>query len=928
MLKSILLFLLLIILIPAFAQNLTEGITLSVDKDPTYDQKKIISSILKITNTTTEDFQGYIALGLPNGLKALSGDSIRISVPRGEKTFVPVRLIETGTAAAGKATVSIKLLTNNKSILRQQNTTVLIKDNNNLSLITDTPTILVTNSSDSIKISVTVSNNGNKNQFVTIVFGLPDQNGQRYFIERQKMISVKESQTFQISVIPTSYILNHSSVPIHVTAFRGTQKDLIDNSLITIQSVVSNRKYTNPEDFTSFQGSEITTVFRQVGSFANSIQILGNGKIDLPDGNLAIKANVYKTNTQNEFIASNTAVSYHLHENKLVLGNINEVMEFSIFGRGISGTLATKENKKSITAGLVDGNFNLFSPLPLGRHGYSAYAIAALGNQNTEKTLKANLLYRDSPYELSKHIMTGVERYLYINKDWNVNFQVHTALTNFNNGEQLKPSLSSSFQYSGRLNQFRLNGNYYFSTSYFPGNRRGNIQLQQIVNRQFENGANLWANVYFMHLSPKYLHYAYHSLSKNTLANIGYGFPKYRNLSFNIGYQAQLENSNTLSALLGEEFQAKGIAVSANRATFLLNWHSPNYKNLLSLNTETGYAEYSTEPAKAKFQTRLTSSYNYRWLNINATYQYGGFFLSEYIASLGTGQPFKRLALNATINHNFLNDKLSSNIGIGYSKDYIMGNTPSVMSNLKYFPNKKYSFFTNFSWYNYNLISMPARSLATIETGITRKFIDNHATSTRKAKVKVFLYLDRNGNNTYDRADIPAKNYFVGIGSSAFVTNNDGNAFYNMVPYGVYTINPISENGWFYDGGQIVINEKNETYQIPLRQMGSFYAQILYNYDDQRSVQFKSKASGITFIISQNNQVIKRINTDENGKTQEFLPSGHYQIELDVNTLPENTYCNQPIQVFEVSSGNITTLPSFYIEVKARKINIKRFGEG
>lgn len=914
----------------SYAQTKSGELIMSVEKDATYDQKKIISSIVKLKNQTNANFSGFITLSLPQGLKAISSDTILAQVDKSDSTFIPIRLIETGSAPAGRTSITLKLLDQNKKLLRQQSNSIYIQDNNAMKLDIENQSVFVTNDRDSIRIKAVVTNLGNKNQYVTVVFGLLNDVGQRYFIEQKKMIPLKSEAVFNMSFLPSEYIFRQQNTNVSVTALRGTQKDLIDNSLVTIQTVNSTRSYRPPQDLNYglyYANNSITAMFRQIGDFANAFQLMGNGNINLPVGNIALRGNLYKSNTQDEIVATNTAISYQLNNHEFTIGNINEVLEYSLFGRGASITLGTKEMKQSLKVGFSDANFNLFSPRPFLENGYSVFGVGTLGNRNSGKVYKADFLYRDSPLENATHTMIGGESQMFINNDWNLRVQAHGAISNYSGENSTKPSFSTALQYSGRIKEYNLNGNYYFSTDYFPGNRRGNAQAHQMISRPLAKGAAIWANVFFMNLSPKYVQYTSSILTRNIISNIGYTFPKFKTMNLGLGYQNQAENSNAYNIILSENQPADILNTQAHRGTLLLNWHSPNYKNLITIQTEAGAAKYSTENATSKTQLKVNTSYTYKWFNLNSTYQYGSFFLSEYATSTVNGKPFKRLTVNASVNKTLANNKLITNIGAGYSKDYIMGNTPSLLANLKYLINKKYHVFTNSSWYQYTFLNQPSRDLFSVEGGLTYNFNDNYVSTAKKSKVNIFVYLDKNSNNVYDRGDVPAADYFVSIGETSFVTNIDGKFTYKMVPFGNYSIKPIKDNGWFYEGGTLFVSNLSVKQKIPLKQMGSVSTSIIYNFDEQKSLEFTPKAGGIAFSIFKDGHLTTRLSTDDLGKIMEFLPSGKYHMELDATTLPENTYSNNTTRDFEISSGKITALPAFEIEVKSKRINIKRFGD-
>lgn len=923
--KSLLIYILTHVVISSvIAQQQNAGISMSVQTDQNYQEHKIFSKIIRLKNYLNQDFNGFLTVDVPPGIKSISGDSIRVFIPKGDSTFLPVRMTQFGHSPAGRASITLKLLDQSKGLLRQQSTYLQIQEDNSIKLIVEEPTVYIFNNRDSIKVNVTVENLGNTSQYISVIYGIPDPNGNKIFIEEKQVIPMKSEAKFTARFQPHAHLLRHENVPVSIIVTRGNQKDPVANSVVNLRNVQSSKTFNSSESFFwgLNQSNSLTASYRQIGSFTNAFQLLGHGSLNLPVGNLELVGNLYKSNTQDEIVATNTSLSYHLNNHKLTVGNINEVLEYSLFGRGASMVLANQDNKKSLKVGFVDANYNLTSPIPLLNNGFSVFAIGKLGNEFAGNELRINTLYRESPLENANHSLVGIEGRKYLNNRWSVNYQLNGGASTYHAQNETKPSFSSALQYNGNLKTLRLNGNYYYSTDYFPGNRRGTTQINQGFLKELSRGFTVWANLFYMNLQPRYYHYASDLKTQNLLTNVGIGLPRIKRTTLNLGFQSQSEFSNTYRFIINDE-SSPLLSSKSNRGSLLINWISPNFRNMISIQSEIGVAKFS-QTVDYKNQMKVISAYTYKWFNLNVNYQKGSYFLSEYISTLSYNREFERLSVLGNVTHNTKN--WSINGGLGYAKDHVMGNTPSVLTNIKYLGNQRYHLFLNSSWHQYKFHSLPTRDLLSVETGVTFKFKHNPPSSARKGKIKVFLFLDTNGNGLRDPGETPAKDFFVNIGTSTFITDNNGSFSYSLMPYNTYQIMPIKEEGWFYEGGNIVVNKLSSQVEIALKQMGTISGEITYNFDAQRSLQIDPKVSGISFIIRQESKYISKVSTNDLGQFIEFLPTGSYQIELDVNSLSESTFCSQPIQSFEIESGKITQLQSFEIGVINRKINIKKFG--
>ncbi len=203
-----------------FAQNPSTGISMTVETDQNYQQQRIISKIIKLKNFTEDTFKGYISVTLPQGVRSISGDTIQVFAPKGDSTFVPVRMIETGAAPAGRALITLKLFDQQKRLLRQQSTSIEVEEDNSLKLQVDNPSVYVFDNRDSIRVKVKVENTGNKTQYVTVVFGVPSQNGQKVFVEQRKVVAMKSEEEFLLSFMPNAYIIRQENVPVNITLLK------------------------------------------------------------------------------------------------------------------------------------------------------------------------------------------------------------------------------------------------------------------------------------------------------------------------------------------------------------------------------------------------------------------------------------------------------------------------------------------------------------------------------------------------------------------------------------------------------------------------------------------------------------------------------------------------------------------------------------
>lgn len=412
--------------------------------------------------------------------------------------------------------------------------------------------------------------------------------------------------------------------------------------------------------------------------------------------------------------------------------------------------------------------------------------------------------------------------------------------------------------------------------------------------------------------------------SGNMMANADIYFPKWVNVTFGVGYQHQYEHSNSYQQNVSTESM---VEMNANRVRGSMSWSSRKIGHSANLSGEYGYSTNSISDNSSD-QYRLNLSYSIKWINLMAQYQRGSYYLSEQVTSSLGNQPYERFISSVSVNQQLFDNKLSIMANAGLNKDYYSDFSPSTYINVRYNMSKLFSMFINSNWYSYKFKDMPLVSAYSNELGFTIHLHGNRASTAKKSRVKAFVYHDRNSNGVYDKGDEPAKGYPVSINKRPFITNEKGEVTYRKVPFGKYSVGHISEKGWFGDADTLRVDKFKSLIQIPLQQAGVVSGRITYKFDLRTSMDIEPKIEGIIFQITSTDGVVKhRVSTNDDATFTAFLPTGEYRIELIISSLPANTACENSSQLVTVTPGKIAKIEPFVIDVKQKRVNIKRFGE-
>ena len=893
-------------------------------------KSNIIDLILVIKNQeTTAPFEGNINIKVPAGFRTISNATIKLNLKPGENVFLPVKILVSNDAASGEAQLLFNLNDSQGKMITQEILNHTVLENNSLKIIPENTLIHINNTTDSVEVRARVSNLGNKKQHVTVVFKIPEAAQENFFVEQKGNIGIQRDSVFVFRFMPSSKIIKSSQFIVNIVGFREPDKEIFGNSSVSIQNVSSVQQYQDLQfnPFSNHTKNSITASYRSVGNNIDMYQLIGSGGFNLPSGYIFMRGNIYTINRQGTPIVNNTYVSYHREKSEYTLGNINKMMEMPLFGRGAEYVYTSSDKNKKLEAGFVDQTFSLIETNSFLQNGYGFYAKGTLGAQNATENMSGTYIFREDKYDQSKHHVFGADVNHTFNDSWRIYTKMYGGLSVYESIDKIKPSLAAESQYSGLIEKVNLNGNYFYSTDYFPGNRRGMLLVQQNFSRSIFKDYFLFANVTVSNFSPKFYFFNNDIKANNTRLDIGLNFPKKGNFSFGVGYQYQGERSNSYNTFFGLPGSKDLKQMTARRFTEYTSWMSPNKKHSSMLSIEAGWVDYP-DFDQPEYQMKISGNYNYKWFNFNYIYQYGSYFLSEYAFSkmLNADFPYKKLSLSSFFNKNFFKDKVSMTAGLAYTDDSLYGKSPSCFVNLKY-NRERYGFFVNSSWYNYSSNNLN-NNLFTIEAGINVNLQPKTLDKGKKSNLTAFVYYDRNNNNIFDEGDTPAADYLIMINTISFKTDSDGNIVYKKIPYGKYSLKQVIQQGWYYTEDEFEVDNHNYHIEVPLHQNGTVHGKISYDFNAKTSLEFAPKIEGIVFNVYQNDKLIQRIFTDDNGEFISFLPSGKYRIGLNASSLPSNTHCEQTYTDIEVQAGKITQSEPFIIKVKEKNIRVKKFGDG
>ncbi|MCJ8152665.1 hypothetical protein MKJ01_02670 [Chryseobacterium sp. SSA4.19] len=924
--KITLVFLIPFAFIIAHAQQIPD-VSMEIRSESGTSENNIIDLTVILKNNSKIPFKGKINVNTPQGFKAVSFSGINVDLDAGEGVFLPVKILVNNNAVSGEKKIDFNLIDQQEHAVSEKFITYHVAEKNTLRITAENPVIYMNNTRDSVEVRARVSNLGNIRQNVTVVFKIPEISQGTIFIEKKASIEIGKDSVFTFRFMPSSLLVRTSQFSVSIAGFRDPEKEIFGNASVSVQNVVSTQHYQDLQDnsFSNDRKNSITAGYRRVGQELNMYQLIGSGGFNLPSGYVTVRGNIYTVNNQNELVANNTFITYHRRNSEYTLGNISKIMEMSLFGRGTEIALTSSDKDKRVEVGFVDQTFSLVEKSPFLKYGYGFFTRGTLGAQNGTRNISATYVFRNDPYENSRHNLLGTDMQYAFNKDWNMNVKVYSGLSLYDRINVTKPSLALESKYSGVVNKLNLNGNYFYSTDYYPGNRRGMLQIQQNISAAVFKDYNVYANISVSNFSPKFYFYNDQLISNTTRLDTGINFPKKGNLGLTMGLQYQDEKSNTYNNFFDTAINKDFKQLKAQRITDYMTWSSPDRKHSSVVGIEAGMALYP-DTDHAEYQMKAIGNYSYKWLNVNFIYQQGSYFLSEYAFSriFNESSAYKKFSFSAFMNENFFDQKLTVTSGINYTDDMLYGKSPSGFVNLKY-SGVLYGLHLNTSWFHYSSRGS-SNNVLSIEAGVTLNLKSSTLNPGKKGNVTAFVYYDNNNNGVYDDGDQAAPGYLVMLNAISFRTDSNGNLNYKGLPFGKYALKQIIQKGWYYDEAEIEVNRFNHALEIPLHQNGTLQGKIDYEFNSKTALEFEPKSGGIIFNIYKKDQLLQRVVTDDNGEFISFLESGDYKVEINENSLPPNTYVERSSAEIKVEAGKIVTIDAFIIKVKEKKIRVKKFG--
>lgn len=843
------------------------------------------------------------------------------------RQYLPIKLQLSPSAEAGEYPVIIQWLSPLGDVLASAQTTLVVGPKRLVWLQALNSNELMRQVGDSLAIRVAVRNGGNTREQVRVVVSLPTQQGARRYSTEEAVIPPSADTTLVFGYVIDRELMRLERFTVTIAGMYGNG-DIFGNMSVSVQNAAATRRYEDPTLATTnlwtYQRNHATFIARNPFSDNRSWQISARGTYPLAGGKLDFNTLAYQWGDWNsQPFLNNTWLNYERGNMGVTVGNIAENLETFVNGRGVKVYFSDSLKSEHVEVGLVDHTFDLLGSdyRPDFRNGFTTYFRTRLGEGVPgKKRYIGTAVYERMPVGNSESFLymstfdllrQAVKDRIRLVADFGP--ALTRPLYGADSNHDYRPAMAAGLQLHAKVAAYAISSTNYFSTGYYPGVRRGSLQLSQRVNRTIKR-SHIWVAYSLNGYAPKYFdeQLSYRNDFLLSRAELGTSFPltDFVSLSFAPLHEYEAGNHETLHAY---------------RMSGTINWRSRNYRQFAYVQLEGGHMQSSV--VDDEWQLRANLSYNYGWLNVNANLQRGNFSLIEAVNNgyFGRGAAY-RMGVSASIQRDFMDKRLQVAGGVSYYDDSFSGQNWMGNARVQYAATKKTAFFLLGQLYQYNTPYYAGFAAANIQLGIHQSLPSGgHATTPKRGDIALFVYLDANNNGIFDQGDTPAVNTMVMINRSVFITGGDGKVAYRRVPYGTQEVSVPVQQGWYAPRATLQLTAKQLQASIGLQQAGTVSGSVRYEYDERISFEVDAVLAGFTVIAKSATGHVARAVTDNQGAYVLFLPAGSYEISIMDSNLPPHVYAQAPIQHAVVKANGINDGPVFVLKVEEKKVEVKRF---
>lgn len=890
---------------------------------------------LQLINNSEKDFNGELKLLLPLGLRALGSDRLTFTVPAGKKRFIIQRLQVQAPAQLRGQAVVVQLLDPFGQMVDNKTMAIDVPPKKVVILQDVSEQQYLKHVGDSIFIKTRVINSGTTDEEMKILFSSPDRIGNTKFKEQNLFLPAGRDTLLMLRLAVEKYMLNREQYTVNITGLYDNG-DVFGNLSVLLSNIAADRNYQqlfdNRGNLAAYSRNFFDLQLDNLLGEQQAFYFRSEGEYRLANGQIRYSAYLTKTAGMDRPTLSNTYAAFQKGQNTYTVGNLQESMEASAFGRGFKFDHIDTARAANFTVGVLQRAVDLLDYSSIGEPGYTAFGKVVLGEGKAEHRRYEGQLFYDHNGLDSTTSLLWANSFDFLKQKYAGNTSIRgfvAAGLQTQDGRQAgrdssMPSWALGLRMDQRFAKWSFSSDNFYSSPYYTGNRRGSLQFVERLNRN-------WGK---LSAALSYTFYRYNPSYLNT------NFLNYASQSsrWDLSMYMPLSSFVTLSVLpnynreIGTYMFAAGtreLKSTSWRILSTVNLRSRNLQHNLNVTTEAGLVSM-TDQASGLFAVRADVNYNFKGLGLSASYQQGAFQISDLVSALLIGRSIgNRFSMGPRIGGTLLQERFqwAANARANLSTSY--GNSFGGNASVNYRVLKN-TLLTGLFQYNYSVMKTGYDyDFNNLRVGVRQNLKGSNLDrpTVKTGNIRVFCFYDKNFNGIYDKGDIPMVDHSFTVKGVLFVTDKSGYASFKKLPYGSYLFFSPKQGQYMAVSKEIVIQRSNLEIQIPLQRGGLVRGAVSVAYMQGLSLETDLNLDIYKVLAKDIHGKVIEINTDKEGHFEFGLPEGTYSFYLDNTSFPANVFTDQEAQSGTVKLDTDLVLESFVLKVKSKKVNVKRFGQ-
>lgn len=890
---------------------------------------------LQLYNSSMETFIGRIDFVLPQGLGTLGTTQIPVNIPAGKKRFFSQRLQGKALSRLKGQQLKIELRSATGTLLQTKLVTIDVPLKRGVILQDLTAQQYLRQVGDSIFIKARAINTGTTDEQLKLLYSSPDRIGNTKFQEQSLNLSAGKDTVLMLRFVVEKYMLKRAQYTVAITGLYENG-DVFGNLSILLSNMAADRNYQqlfdNRGNLAAYSRNFIDIQMDNLLGEQQSYYLQSEGEYRLGSGQLRYSAYLTKTGGVEQPTLSNTFASFQRGRNIYTLGHIQESMEAPVYGRGLKFDHVDTSRAANFAVGILQHRVDLLDYSALNEAGVTVFGKLVLGENKPERyRYEGQLFYSRNTVDSTTGLLWSNSFDLFKQKDAGKMVMrgfVGAGLESRNmmvaSGDSSMPSLALGLRVDRRLAKWNFSADNFYSSPYYTGNRRGALQLAERVSRQWGKlSTNL--SYTFYRYNPSYLNERFLNYASQSSR---WDLSMYRPLTPFLTL-SMVPNYNKEKGTYALTDGIRDLAFESWRILSTLNIRSRNMQHNVNMITETGLVSGLLQ-GNGNLILRSDINYNYRSLNLSASYQEGVFQLADLVSAMVLGRPLgSRFSVGARVGGQFLQNRLQWSANARVNKSHSYGNSYGGNASFNYRVFKN-TMVTGLFQYNYSAVKAGYNyDFNNLRIGIRQNLNGSNINrpAVKTGDLRVFCFYDHNFNGVFDGDDQPASGHSFTIKGILFVSDQSGHASFKKLPYGSYLLFSPKQGQYMALSKELIVQQGNMQIQVPLQRGGTVKGKINIEYTPGLSLETDLNLDIHSIVAKDANGTTVSIRVDKDGRFEAGLPLGRYSFYLDATKFPEHVFSDAEAQTATIEIADELVLEPFVLKVKSKKVNVKRFGQ-